>query len=151
MKTSLFSFRLVAAISMAAAPLICHGQVNSGSDGSDGPFNPTANIVINMTNRPNGIYQYTSVYISNGVTVTFIPNANNTPVVWLVQSDCTIAGSVSVSGRGATNSLLGQIGGPGGWRGGNGAITQGSLPESGLGPGGGKIGGSAGLFGGKIG
>src|SRR3989442_27997 len=117
MKTSLFSFRLVAAISMLGATVASsRAQVNSGSDGSDGPFTPTTNVVINMTNRPSGIYQYTSVYISNGVTVTFIPNADNTPILWLVQNDCTIGGTVSVRGGGTTNSILGQIGGPGGWR-----------------------------------
>ena len=30
-------------------------QVNSGSNGSDGAFNPTTNIVINMAAHPNGI------------------------------------------------------------------------------------------------
>jgi hypothetical protein len=73
-------------------------QVNSSSNGSDGAFNPTTNTVINMADHPNGIYQYTSVNIPSGVTVTFIPNANNTPVVWLVQSNAVIAGVVDVSG-----------------------------------------------------
>ncbi len=78
----------VAAIACASA----QAQVNSGSNGSDGAFNPVTNIVINMADHPNGIYQYTSVNISNGVTVTFIPNANNTPVTWLVQSNVVING-----------------------------------------------------------
>ena len=72
-----------------------HAQVNSGSNGSDGAFNPTTNTVINMANHPNGIYQYTSVNIPTNVTVTFIPNANNSPVVWLVQGGCAINGAVS--------------------------------------------------------
>ena len=81
-------------------PMLTHAQVNSGSNGSDGAFNPTTNMVINMADHPNGIYQYTSVNISN-VTVTFIPNANNTPVVWLVQSNCVINGTVDLSGQSA--------------------------------------------------
>lgn len=99
----------------SASPVLA--QVNSGSDGSDGAFNPATNTVINMADRPNGIYQYTSVNISNGVTVTFIPNANNTPVVWLVQTKCVIKGIISVS---ATNlpygasGRAGLFGGPGG-------------------------------------
>jgi hypothetical protein len=59
-------------------------QFNSGSDGSDGAFNPTQNVLIDKADHPDGIYQYTSVNIPSGVTVTFTPNAKNTPVIWLV-------------------------------------------------------------------
>ena len=122
-------------VSFLLAGTAARAQVNSGSNGSDGAFNPTTNIVINMADHPSGIYHYASVNISNGVTVTFIPNANNTPVVWLVQSNCVINGTVDVSGQSTsvTNSLVGGAGGPGGWAGGNG----GNNPSSGYGPGGG--------------
>ena len=109
-------------------------QVNSGSDGSDGAFNPTTNTVINMSDHPNGIYQYTSVNIPGGVTVTFIPNENNSPVTWLVQNSVVINGTVDVSGQNAVGAVAGS-GGPGGWSGGSG----GSNPSSGQGPGGGGI------------
>lgn len=116
-------------------------QVNTGSNGSDGPFNPTANTVINMATHPDGIYQYTSVNIPANVTVTFIPNANNTPVVWLVQNNVVINGTVSVSGQSPLSySAAGAAGGPGGYRGGNAAAQ----PGGGLGPGGGPPGGSDG-------
>lgn len=112
-------------------------QVNSGSDGSDGPFNPTQNTVIDMSLRPSGIYQYTSVNIPSGVTVTFTPNANNTPVVWLVQGSCTIEGTVSVAGQSLGQDVgfqsVGGKGGPGGFNGGSGGGETGN----GLGPGGG--------------
>jgi hypothetical protein len=111
-----------------------NAQVNSGSNGSDGAFNPTTNIVINMASHPNGIYQYTSVNISNGITVTFIPNANNTPVTWLVQSNCVINGTVNVSGQ-SSSDAQGGLGGPGGFRGGNGGVAG----TSGQGPGGGSV------------
>jgi len=117
------------------AALVCAGasaQVNSGSNGSDGAFNPATDTVINMADRPNGIYQYTSVNISNNVTVTFVPNAANTPVVWLVQSNVVINGSVNINGQNAWNSSAG-VGGPGGYRGG----SAGQNASSGLGPGGG--------------
>ena len=120
------------------AVLVCasaHAQVNSGSNGSDGAFNPTTSVVINMADHSDGIYQYASVNIPTNVTVTFIPHANNTPVVWLVQSNCVINGTVDVSGQTSSNSTAG-LGGPGGWRGGNG----GSIPASGQGPGGGIAG-----------
>jgi hypothetical protein len=122
-------------------------QVNSGSNGSDGAFNPATNTVINMVDHPNGIYQYTSVNISNGVTVTFIPNANNTPVTWLVQGNCEIDGTVDVSGQNNNNSGIGGLGGPGGGAGGSG----GTNPNDGQGPGGGGSStqsyGSGGTFG----
>jgi hypothetical protein len=126
------------------AMLLCasvNAQVNSGSNGSDGAFNPTNTqytTYINMADHPNGIYQYTSVNISNGVTVTFIPNANNMPVVWLVQSNVIINGTVDVSGQSVNGApcciAQGGTGGPGGWAGGNG----GSSPTSGQGLGGGS-------------
>jgi hypothetical protein len=119
---------------VAGLPVVCWGQVNTGSDGSDGAFNPTTNTVINMSDHPNGIYQYTSVNISNGVTVTFTPNANNTPVVWLVQSNVVINGTVDVSGQRGNAGGSGGAGGPGGWRGGNGFPTA----TGGQGPGGGQ-------------
>jgi hypothetical protein len=118
-------------------------QFNSGSTGRDGAFHPTADIVLDMADHPDGIYHYTNVYIPSNVTVTFIPNANNTPVVWLVQSNVVILGTVDVSGQDAVGGQGGR-GGPGGFRGGNGGT--GAAP--GQGPGGGAAGdmGSGGAF-----
>ena len=132
MKTKRFLALAASAIAGVWLPQTCSGQVNSGSNGSDGAFNPTTNIVINMADHPTGIYQYTSVNIS-GVAVTFIPNPNNTPVVWLVQSNVVIDGTVDVSGQGGYFASVGGVGGPGGGRGGG----AGPLPSSGLGSGGG--------------
>ncbi len=87
-----------------------------------------------MADHPNGIYQYTSVNIPTNVTVTFIPNANNTPVFWLVQGNVVINGTVDVCGQNASGPNGGS-GGPGGWAGGGG----GSPPRSGQGPGGGGL------------
>ena len=44
--------------------LSARAQVNSGSTGADGAFNPTTNTVINMADHPTGIYHYTSGTIS---------------------------------------------------------------------------------------
>lgn len=107
-------------------------EFNSGSDGSDGSFNPTTNVVVDMADHPSGIYNYSSVNIPAGVNVSFIPNANNAPVVWLVQGSAVIGGSVSLNGQTQINGA-GGAGGPGGYRGGN----SGSTPTAGLGPGGG--------------
>jgi hypothetical protein len=105
-------------------------QVNTGSDGSDGALIVLANTNIDMTSRPSGIYQYSSVYITNGATVAFTPNANNTPVVWLVQGDAIISGTVNLSG--ANNiGAAGSAGGPGGYRGGSGISPVGQGPGGG--------------------
>jgi hypothetical protein len=133
MKTKTLAVFIVPLIAALWLPVICLAQVNSGSDGSDGAFNPTTNIVINMADHPNGIYQYTSVSIPSGVTVTFIPSANNSPVTWLVQSNVVISGAINISGQGPSGAA-GGLGGPGGYRGG----TGGSSPTSGQGPGGGS-------------
>lgn len=91
-----------------------------------------------MANHPDGIYQYTSVNIPGNVAVTFTPNAANTPVVWLVQSNCVIAGTISLNGQ---SGVEGGTGGPGGFRGGN-TGGGGALSGEGLGPGGGKSSGT---------
>ena len=74
-------------------------QVNSGSPRADAAFNPATNTVVDMSDHPTGIYHYTAVNIPAGVTVTFIPNANNTPVVWLAPGTVVIADAVDVSGQ----------------------------------------------------
>jgi hypothetical protein len=119
--------------------IVCLAQVNTGSNGSDGAFNPTANTVINMASHPDGIYQYTSVNIPANVTVTFIPNANNTPVTWLVQGNVVISGLVDVRGQsenGNSANVPGK-GGPGGGVGGYGGQGSSPLPHRGEGLGGG--------------
>ncbi|MCX6929088.1 MAG: hypothetical protein NT154_38615 [Verrucomicrobia bacterium] len=144
MKMKLFS-KLVASMVVAVwLPVVCPAQVNTGSDGSDGAFNPTTNTVINMADHPNGIYQYTSVHIPGTATVTFIPNANNTPVVWLVQSNVTISGIVLLNGQG-DGGTAGGLGGPGGFRGGN----SGPQTTSGEGLGGGPAVGNGFIYGGN--
>jgi hypothetical protein len=132
---SLRSLRSFAAIvvSLLFAGTAAHAQVNSGSDGHDGAFNPATSTVIDMADHPDGIYQYTAVNIPTNVTVTFIPNANNSPVVWLVQSNCVVSGAVNVSGQSA-DGQAGTAGGPGGYRGGNGGSAT-----PGQGPGGGAV------------
>lgn len=141
-------------LQMLIAMLVCtsaRAQVNSGSNGSDGTFNPTTNTVINMADHPNGIYQYTSVNIPNGVQVSFIPNAKNTPVIWLVQNNVVINGVVYLGGAMPTGQNypaypsfpVGGIGGPGGGAGGNG----GSNPTPGQGLGGGGVPAGGGGFG----
>ena len=116
MKTTirLLTCAVVAAMSMAAA----RAALNIPSDGSDGALVITANTVIdlsqavtgnwdanNSANAGKGIYdsskwavvfKYSSVTIQGGATVTFKNHASRAPVVWLVQGDVTINGTVSL-------------------------------------------------------
>lgn len=130
--------RLLLQILVLMIPLLGQAQtVNSGSNGSDGAFRPTTNTVVDMADHPDGIYHYTSVHVPAGVTVTFKPNARNTPVVWLVQGDCVIQGVVDLNGEGVgiSEPTRARRGGPGGFAGG----TGGTIPTQGLGPGGGAV------------
>jgi hypothetical protein len=121
---------------------------NSGSTGADGAFSPTVNTELELP--PSGVFNFTTVNIPSGVTVTFKRNATNTPVVWLASGNVTIAGSVSLIGRDAPavgasgDGNLGDdglpgVGGPGGYDGGRGGQVDGVAANrrggSGLGPG----------------
>jgi len=106
---------------------------NSGSTGLDGAFNPTADTVLQLPE--NGIFNFTTVDIPAGVTVTFKKNTRNTPVYILATGDVTIGGTVSVNGGDGSVIFPGQ-GGPGGFDGGYGGSAV--VGGDGLGPGGGK-------------
>ncbi len=118
----------------------------SGSTGADGAFNPTVNTQLQLP--PSGIFNFTSVTIPVGVTVTFKKNATNTPVIILASENVSIAGAIGVSGGNATaagaagDGNLGDDGipgkgGPGGYDGGVGGMVPRGRGGDGLGPGGG--------------
>jgi hypothetical protein len=125
------------AATLLVTAITSKAQVNSGSNGSDGAFNPTQNVEINMADRPDGIYHYKSVNIPSGVTVTFKPNAANTPVVWLVQGSVVIGGVINLSAT-STLATLGSRGGAAGFSGGAAKLGQESPATAGNGPGGGN-------------
>ncbi|MCZ7639522.1 MAG: hypothetical protein M5U12_27845 [Verrucomicrobia bacterium] len=105
----------------------------SGSDGSYGPLEITANTTLAMP--ADGVFHCTTITIRSGATLQFIPNARNTPVRLLATGDVLVSGTIDVSGANGT-TLLGGAGGPGGFAGGN----PGRLnlpPSAGAGPGGG--------------
>jgi hypothetical protein len=111
---------------------------NSGSTGSDGVFAPSVNTV--LTVPPTGVFNFTTITIPTGVTVTFTPNATNTPVTMLATGDVSIAGVISLDGAPALTPSSGGVpgnGGPGGFRGGNGHGTPNVSGGTGIGPGGG--------------
>lgn len=135
----------------AAALLVLPGMAlafSSGSTGADGAFNPAVNTVLQLP--ASGVFNFTSVNIPEGVTVTFKKNTTNTPVVILASGDITVAGTLSVSGtKSADTGAAGDgnqgddglpgLGGPGGFDGGRGG-KAGQPGGSGLGPGGGGMG-----------
>lgn len=123
---------------------------NSGSTGADGAFSPTVNTQVQLPE--NGIFNFTTVNIPSGVTVTFKRNTANTPVVILATGNVTITGTIDVSGASSTHvgaagdGNLGDdgvpgSGGPGGQDGGRGGPAGAAATSrggNGLGPGGGS-------------
>lgn len=113
------------------------GNFISGSTGADGAFEPATNTVLQIPE--SGVFNFTTVTIPPGVTVTFTKNTKNTPVTILATGDVTIAGTISVNGvSGGTNYYSPGTGGPGGFDGGSGGIVyqagrRGEGPGSGTG------------------
>jgi hypothetical protein len=153
-------------ISSAALTVLCAMRalaLTIPSDGSDGAFNPTSDIVVDLGLAPTGawdannaanagkgrydptkwavVYKYSSVNIPAGVTVTFKNNASHAPVVWLVSGNVVINGTVSLEGKqlsgDAILALTPPEPGPGGYRGGP---TGPSGYGGGYGPGGNGVG-----------
>jgi hypothetical protein len=127
---------------------------SSGSTGADGVFNPpgsvppgttTSGSTVTVPLPASGLFNFQTVTIGSGITVSFTKNARNTPVTILATGNITIAGTLSVNGRdgqaqqaSSTAISVGGDGGPGGYRGGNGSKLDGSVPAAaGQGPGGG--------------
>lgn len=124
---------------------------DSGSTGADGPFSPTVDTILALP--ADGVFNFTTVSIPAGVTVTFTPNTANTPVTFLATGDVTIDGDINLDGEDGANMGgtvfpvplgSGGAGGPGGFAGGAGGLAppwnNGSelFPGRGLGPGSGE-------------
>ncbi len=127
-----------------------------GANGSSGVLNITEDTVIDLSqaadgawdgaNTVNGIYDasqwavvfnYASVNIAEGTTVTFTNHPSKAPVVWLVAGDVTIAGTVSLNGHESQIAPSLAEGGPGGFRGGTSSFRSNPRASAGFGPGGG--------------
>ncbi|MGE3309932.1 MAG: hypothetical protein AB7O66_08175 [Limisphaerales bacterium] len=126
---------LTTTIASAAALLSSHAQgFLSGSTGADGALLVTANRVLDLPS--DGIFHFTTIEVRAGATLSFKPNALNTPVHLLATGNVVIEGRIEVNaGNGSANPPVGGLGGPGGFNGGNpgtGAIP----PGAGYGPGG---------------
>src|SRR5262245_28802837 len=106
---------------------------NSGSTGADGAFAPSASQAVQVPD--SGVFNFTTVNVARGVTITFIRNTRNTPVTILATGNVTIAGVINVDGDGGTSNGSGGLGGVGGFTGGTGGFNDGS-GGTGDGPGG---------------
>lgn len=131
---------------------------NSGSTGADGAFNPTVSQQITLPD--SGVFNYTSVNIPAGVTISYKKNAANTPVVILATGDVNIAGNLWLGGGNSPdvgaggNGNVGDDGLPGngsagGYAGGSGGQVTNKAGGDGLGPGGGMRGGNVHTSGGS--
>jgi hypothetical protein len=133
---------LVFCLCGAAHTAHAQGNFNSGSTGADGAFNPTSSQAVQLPE--SSVFNFTTVNIPAGVTITFKRNSRNTPVTILASGDVTILGTIDVSGgNGSSNNIDVGIGGPGGFNGGKGGsrfLTQNGASGDGPGGGGGALG-----------
>lgn len=145
MKTTARAIAVALAAGACFAPGVASAFV-SGSTGADGALTPTVNTTVTLP--PSGIFNFTSVTIPSGVTVKFLRNTTNTPVVILATGDVTIGGTLDVSGGSSPgvgsggDGVTGDDGAPGlagsgGFDGGRGGPAgANSVGGTGLGPGG---------------
>ena len=133
----------------AAATAQAQNSFNSGSTGADGAFAPTTSQSIAVP--AGGVFNFTTVNIPSGVTITFTRNATNTPLTILASGDVVIAGNINIDGQLPTSNGAGGLGGPGGSNGGPGGYgfdqSFSGVPGDGPGGGGGGTGVASGTAG----
>jgi hypothetical protein len=105
---------------LVLTPAVTLAAFVSGSTGVDGDFTPTTNTILQIPE--SGVFNFGSVTIPSGVTVTFKKNSSNTPVIILATGDVTISGTISISGSSGSYTV-GGVGGPGGFSGGAGGVV----------------------------
>ena len=132
---------------LACAALTAHAQntFSSGSTGADGAFAPNTSQTIVVPD--SGVFNFTTVTIPSGVTITFARNSTNKPVTILASGDVVIAGTINIDGKPGNSNGSGGNGGPGGFNGGAGGYgfdqSFSGIPGDGPGGGGGGIGGAS--------
>jgi hypothetical protein len=116
---------------------VAFAAFNSESTGADGALVVSTSQQLQVPE--SGVFNFTTVTIEPGATLTFKKNEQNLPVTILASGDVVIAGTISLNGQDA-NSILPGEGGPGGFDGGVGGVVR-DKGKRGEGPGGG-VGGS---------
>lgn len=116
-------------------PLL-HAEIPNGSTGTDGALNVTADQTLQIP--ADGVFNYTTIDITAGATLTFTKNALNTPIYLFATGDVTIEGTIDISGGDGGPNTIGLGGAGGGFDGG--APPSSELPAGyGKGPGGGSF------------
>jgi hypothetical protein len=139
--------RALALVALSAGfTAVASADFDSGSSGADGALSPGSDVTINLAaegtydaNEWAVVFNYTTIDIPAGVTVTFLNHPSGAPVVWLASGDVNIGGIVDVSGADADdgNPTLFSVPGPGGFAGARAAIDPNNSPATGgFGPGG---------------
>ena len=137
---------VAAALSLfcAATTLQAQNTFSSGSTGADGAFAPATTQSIAVPD--SGVFNYTTVNIPSGVTITYTRNSSNKPMTILASGDVTIAGTIILDGKPGNTNGSGGFGAPGGFSGGAGGYgfdqSFSGVPGDGPGGGGGGIGGA---------
>ena len=130
---------------LMGTPLSSYGVITIPSDGSDGALSPAVDTVIDLSQAVPGtwsddnaggdigkgvydvdqwavVFEYSSVNIPAGVTVSFADHPSKAPVIWLVSGSVNIEGTIDLKGGSVYVSglegLVPTSGGPGGFRGG---------------------------------
>ncbi len=108
---------LIIGLCLLAANSLLGAAFDSGSDGSYGAIDVTNSITLDMPS--NGVFHCTTIRVRNGKSLSFRPNALNTPVYLLARGDVIIEGDagISVDGQNSSGAIPGG-GGPGGFAGG---------------------------------
>ncbi|MBX9735486.1 MAG: hypothetical protein K2X32_01050, partial [Phycisphaerales bacterium] len=130
---------VAAAVTFAAAP--SHAQItipitNQANLGTDGAFSPTQSTTQFLQAAVTGsweqagtgvgvydaskwavVYKFSSVNIPANVTVSFSNHPTGAPVVWLVNGNVTINGTVNLTGAVSPSATAFAQPGPGGFRG----------------------------------
>lgn len=150
----------VAFLLVAGGAVSAHADlVIPGADGSDGPLTIAANREIDLSEAVTGtwddpvaaedagkgiydpekwavVFKYSAVTVNAGATVMVKNHPSRAPVVWLVNGDVTINGTVSLNGKDYVGAAGVSDPGPGGFRGGMGYYSSGVGGGPGFGPGG---------------
>ncbi|HXI24683.1 MAG TPA: hypothetical protein VNG71_12530 [Pyrinomonadaceae bacterium] len=128
----------------AAVTLQAQNNFNSGSTGADGAFSPTVSASVAVPE--SGVFNYTTVNIPVGVTITYTRSSTNKPLTILASGDVVIAGTINIDGKPGNTNGLGGLGGPGGYNGGSGGYgfdqSFSGVPGDGPSGGGGGLGGA---------
>ncbi|HWS99477.1 MAG TPA: hypothetical protein VN256_04325, partial [Pyrinomonadaceae bacterium] len=109
---------LLALVACAALPARAQNTFSSGSTGADGAFSPTTNQTIVVPD--SGVFNFTTVTVPSGITITFARNTSNKPLTILASGDVVISGNVNLDGKTGNSNGSGGTGGPGGFSGGAG-------------------------------